>query len=138
MGKGSGESSPAVCSILVVDDHADTREVIADLVGNEGHSFDEAANGQEALDWLEAQADLPCLILLDLRMPVMDGWDFLRALRAKPRWAEISVIVMSVTIDKDAPAPVLPAKAFWSKPPHAELVAKIHKYCAEHRDLWSQ
>jgi CheY-like chemotaxis protein len=69
-------------------------------------------------------------------MPVMDGWDFLRALRAIPRLAEVVVIVISATIERDAPAPVLPAKAFWSKPPHVELVAKIHEYCDRHRDNW--
>jgi CheY-like chemotaxis protein len=74
--------------------------------------------------------------LLDLRMPVMDGWDFLRALRATPRWADVAVIVLSATVKRDAPAPVLPAKAFWSKPPHTELIVKIHKYCDRHRDSW--
>src|SRR5438445_1254438 len=98
-----------MCSILVVEDHADTREAIAELIVNEGHSCHEAENGQEAIDWLDRQTDLPCLILLDLRMPVMDGWDFLRAIRAVPRWADLAVIVMSATAAQGAPMPVLPA-----------------------------
>jgi CheY-like chemotaxis protein len=125
-----------VCTVLIVDDHLDTLETIAELVGDEGHSHSEASNGQEALSWLERQADLPCLILLDLRMPVMDGWDFLRAIRTLPRLAEIPVIVVSVTINAEAP-PVLPAKAFWSKPPGAQQIATIPQFCARHRDSWN-
>ena len=124
-----------MCTVLIVDDHLDTLETIAELVSDEGHTHSEASNGQEALSWLERQADLPCLILLDLRMPVMDGWDFLRAMRALPRLAEIPVIVISVTITADAP-PVLPAKAFWSKPPDAQQIATIHQFCDRHRDSW--
>ena len=125
-----------MCSILVVEDHEDTREIIAELIAKEGHSYHEAENGQEAIDWLEQQTDLPCLILLDLRMPVMDGWDFLRAIRAVPRWADLAVIVISATIAQDAAVPVLPAKAFWSKPPDQELIASVHQYCDHHRDSW--
>jgi two-component system, chemotaxis family, chemotaxis protein CheY len=125
-----------VCSILVIDDHRDTREAIGELIGHQGHSHHGVGHGREALDWLEAQAEPPCLILLDLRMPVMDGWDFLRALRATSRWNDVGVIVISATIDIESPAPVLPAKAFWSKPPNADLVTRIHEYCERHRDSW--
>jgi CheY-like chemotaxis protein len=127
-----------VCSVLIVDDHADTRDALAGLVGDEGHDHHEACNGQEALEWLEKQTALPCLILLDLRMPVMDGWDFLRAVRDSPRWADISIIVISATIERNAPTPVLPAKAFWSKPPDADQIARVHRYCDQHRDSWKR
>ncbi len=126
-----------MCNVLVVDDHADTREAIAELVGDKGHSCHGSANGREAMDWLEAQAELPCVIVLDLRMPVMDGWDFLRVVRSELRWVNIPVIVISATIERDAPAPVLRAKAFWSKPPDAELISNVHRYCDQHRDSWS-
>lgn len=127
-----------MCSILIVEDHSDTRDALAELVGHAGHSHEVAANGREALDWLESQSEPPCLMLLDLRMPVMDGWDFLRALRASARWSEVAVIVISATIDLDAPAPVLPAKAFWSKPANAELIARVHEYCDRHRASWQR
>src|SRR6266550_4705799 len=90
-----------VCSILVVDDQLDTRDTITDLIRNEGHTFHDASNGREAMDWLEVQSDSPCLILLDLRMPVMDGWDFLHAIAAVPRLATIPVIVISGSIQRD-------------------------------------
>jgi two-component system chemotaxis response regulator CheY len=121
--------------VLIIDDHPDTLATIGELVSDEGHAHHEVSNGQEALSWLERQAELPCLILLDLRMPVMDGWDFLRAMRTLPRLAEIPVIVISVTISAGDP-PVLPAKAFWSKPPDAQQISSLHLFCDRHRDSW--
>jgi CheY-like chemotaxis protein len=121
-----------VCSILIVDDHTDSREAIAELLRDAGHTSCEASNGREALDWLDAQSEMPCLILLDLRMPTMDGWDFLRVLSGVPRLSNIPVIVISVTVREDAPTPVLRAKAFWSKPPDAGRIARVHQYCAKH------
>jgi CheY-like chemotaxis protein len=123
-----------VCNILIVEDHTDSREAIAELVRDAGHTPCEAANGREALDWLKAQTELPCLIMLDLRMPTMDGWDFFRALNEVQGLSSVPVIVISVTIHEDAPKPVLPAKAFWTKPPDAERIATVHQYCAKHRD----
>jgi DNA-binding NarL/FixJ family response regulator len=67
----------SMCRILLVDDHITSREVTAAFLENEGHICTGVANGQEALDWLSAQTELPCIILLDLCMPVMNGWDFL-------------------------------------------------------------
>jgi CheY-like chemotaxis protein len=125
-----------VCNLLIVDDHPDTRATLADLLRNEGHVAHESENGAEALAWLEEQSRPPCLILVDLRMPVMDGWDFLRAVRAVPRWANVGIIVVSATIENDAPTPVLPAKAFWSKPPDPALIASAHLHCDRHRDSW--
>src|SRR4051812_14947003 len=109
-----------MCTVLIVDDHADTLDSLAEVIEAEGHAHHEATNGRDAMAWLENQAELPCVILLDLRMPRMDGWDFLRALRGVHRLANIPVVVISATIESDAPRPVLPAAAFWSKPPGAE------------------
>ena len=129
-----GRFQRPLCTILVVEDHPDVRDVICQLVADAGHVHHEAANGQEALQWLMGQREPPCLILLDLRMPVMDGWDFLRALRADRRLADVPVIILSVTISRGGPNPVLPARAFWTKPPEPETIANMHLYCANHHD----
>jgi CheY-like chemotaxis protein len=126
-----------MCRVLVVEDHADTREAIAELLQCEGHDHAVAGNGQEALEWLAAQTELPCLILLDLRMPVLDGWDFLGAVRHVSKWHDIAVIVVSATIERDAPKPVLPAKVFWSKPLGPEQIGELYRYCDNHRDSWT-
>jgi CheY-like chemotaxis protein len=125
-----------MCHVLVVEDHPDTREAIGELLHGEGHAHGAAGNGKEALEWLAAQREPPCLILLDLRMPVMDGWDFLRAVREVDKWKDIAIVVVSATIERDAPKPVLPAKAFWSKPLGPEQISAIHGYCDRHRDSW--
>jgi CheY-like chemotaxis protein len=125
-----------MCRVLIVEDHPDTREAIQELLNEEGHAHGAACNGREALDWLTLQAELPCLILLDLRMPVMDGWDFLQALRLVEKWRDIAVLVVSASIERTAPKPVLPAKAFWSKPLGPEQIADLYQYCDQHRDSW--
>ena len=125
-----------MCRVLVVEDHADTRESIAELLENEGHAHHQAADGQQALAWLGEQTELPCLILLDLRMPVMDGWDFLTAVRSVPEWARIPVVVVSATVERDAPNPVLPVKAFCSKPMEPAAIQELHRHCAQHGSAW--
>jgi CheY-like chemotaxis protein len=125
-----------VCTILVVEDHFDVRQSMTELILDAGHTPHEAANGKEALEWLSQTEDLPCLILLDLRMPVMDGWDFLREVQSDDRWKNIAVIVISATVRHGTPNPVLRARAFWSKPPDAEQIQGIHQYCPQHRESW--
>lgn len=71
----------ALCNrILVTEDNDDTRELIVRILVNAGYAVDSAANGAEALRMLD-RADEPTLILLDLMMPVMDGWNFLKSNR---------------------------------------------------------
>jgi CheY-like chemotaxis protein len=81
------------CSVLLVEDDQPTREVMARALEKSNWTVSEAGNGREALDQLAQQR--PRLILLDLMMPVMDGFEFLLELRAKPEWLEIPVIVLT-------------------------------------------
>ena len=85
--------------ILVVDDDPDARARLRKVLQGDGWTVLEAGNGQEALD-IVAQAP-PQLILLDLTMPVMDGFDFLHALRLRPGCADIPVVVLTAR-DLDA------------------------------------
>ena len=79
--------------VLVVDDDSDTRQRMRMMLGKGGWTVVEAGNGQEALERV-AHAT-PRLILLDLTMPVMDGFAFLRALRERPGCADIPVVVLT-------------------------------------------
>jgi PAS domain S-box-containing protein len=81
------------CSVLLVEDDKPTREVIARTLEKSDWTVSEAGNGREALDRL-AQLK-PRLILLDLMMPVMDGFDFLLEMRANAEWQDIPVIVLT-------------------------------------------
>lgn len=80
--------------ILVVEDSAFTRESLRALLEGEGYRVICAANGREALDQLH-DAESPCVILLDLDMPVMDGWQFRREQCRDPALARIAVILIS-------------------------------------------
>jgi CheY-like chemotaxis protein len=87
-----GKSGPC-CDILVVDDDYDIRETLTQVLQTEGYRVEMAANGQEALDRLkEKGADL---VLLDLRMPVMNGWQFRKAQLRDPKLVAIPVVVIS-------------------------------------------
>jgi CheY-like chemotaxis protein len=83
--------------ILVVEDDLDTRCLVVDLLREEGYRVEAAENGRIALDRLR-RGELPALILLDLRMPVLDGWTFLDVQREEPGMATIPVLIFS-TVD---------------------------------------
>ncbi|MDB5171496.1 MAG: hybrid sensor histidine kinase/response regulator [Phycisphaerales bacterium] len=80
-------------TIFVVDDTVSCRRPMERLLNAEGYSTRSATNGLEALDAL--QSFIPDLMLLDLAMPVMDGFEVLERLRGTPRWASLPVIVVT-------------------------------------------
>jgi CheY-like chemotaxis protein len=88
-------------SILIVEDDLDIREALAEALGFEGYEVFLAENGQEALDMLRA-GPLPDVILLDLLMPIMSGWQFRQVQLADPALAGIPVIVVSASAPGDA------------------------------------
>src|SRR5690349_17497986 len=101
--------------VLIVEDDADLREMMAQLLTLEGFSVETASNGREALRYLESgDGGRPNLILLDLMMPVMDGWEFRRRQLADMRSAEIPVVVLSA-LDQTRAADIHGA-AFLKKP----------------------
>jgi len=92
--------------ILVVDDNPDLRETLVLLLGDRGLTVTTVASGREALAVL-AGGGRPDLILLDLMMPEMNGWQFLERLRTDAALASIPVVVMTAHAATDPlPAPV--------------------------------
>ncbi len=81
------------CRVLLVEDDDATREMMHEMLGREGWGVDEAINGVDALAQMEASA--PNLILLDLMMPQMDGFEFAHRLRERPEWRDIPVVVLT-------------------------------------------
>ena len=79
--------------VLVVDDDPDILEALAEILEAEGFDVRRARNGKEALDKLEPEP--PHLILLDLMMPVMDGWEFSQRMKTRPTASAVPVIVLS-------------------------------------------
>jgi CheY-like chemotaxis protein len=87
----------APCSgILVVDDDPDIRDSLKEVLEDEGYPVNSVANGREALEYLK-RSPRPCVILLDLMMPVMDGWQFRREQKQDPTIAAIPLIVITAT-----------------------------------------
>jgi len=83
-------------TVLVVDDYADARACIRDILEDLGEHVVEAANGQEALHFLLFHRDVHVkLIVLDLRMPVMDGWQLMTLLESYLRLAAIPIVIAS-------------------------------------------
>ncbi len=113
-------------TVLVVEDEEELRESIRDLLEYTGYMVVTASNGQEALDALPRIEHL-CVVLLDLLMPRMNGWDFVDALRAQPNVANVPVVVHS-----SAPKPPEGVARVLSKPLQPErLLSVIREYCAE-------
>ena len=85
-------------SVLIVDDDIDIRETITVVLEDEGYLVVSAANGEEALKYLRAGVTaLPQLILLDLMMPVMDGFEFRAEQQKDPALATIPVVVITAS-----------------------------------------
>ncbi len=78
-----------------MDDDANIRCTVAKVLHDEGYESVSAANGREALDWIRSSELEPCVVLLDLMMPVMDGWQFLEQLARDRRLGPIPVVIMS-------------------------------------------
>lgn len=86
--------------VLVVDDDPDVREALSSILEDEGYRVASAGNGREALDWLRA-GRAPCIIILDLMMPIMNGWEFLQAIRSEGgHLASLPVCVVSAYADR--------------------------------------
>lgn len=99
--------------ILVIDDDQPTREVVTLALTDEDYEVRTAPNGRAALDVLNHFK--PHLILLDMRMPVMDGWSFVTEYR-KSRTEHIPIVVFTAAVDTASRASEVQADAYLAKP----------------------
>jgi two-component system response regulator CpxR len=131
--QGAGEASLPVLDmprdILVVDDDRDIRETLGEILLHEGYHVEMAENGAKAIELIR-RGPAPALVLLDLMMPVMSGWEFLEMAETDHELAEIPVLVVSAM-----PAPLAPAdarggvKACLHKPLRLDqLLDLVHQY----------
>ena len=116
--------------VLVVEDDRDIREGLLDTLTDHGYESVGAANGRDALTALRTGNDLPCMILLDIMMPVMDGATFREEQLRDPDLAEIPVVLISAHRDLPQQAKSLKAVGYLAKPLKLkELLALAHQYC---------
>jgi CheY-like chemotaxis protein len=116
--------------VLVVDDDPDIRETVIEVLEENGHRAQGAANGAEALRQLRADGELPCLILLDLMMPEMDGEAFRAEQLKDPALSPIPVIVISAFRDSAERAKGMDAAGHLPKPVSLDaLIELIERFC---------
>jgi CheY-like chemotaxis protein len=117
--------------VLLVDDDVDMRFALHCLLEVEGYQVLDAGDGREALAVLASGAR-PCLVLLDLMMPTMNGWEVLDALRASGALTALPVVLVSAVGCANAPA--LGARACVTKPvPIPLLLALVEEHCGSPR-----
>lgn len=114
-------------TILVVEDDEGIRETLRLVIELEGYQVQTATNGKDALEKL-GQGSRPSLILLDLMMPVMNGWEFAQALQEDSYLSQIPIAVVTAYSEK---AKSIPAKAIIKKPVDMDrLFGVVREYCA--------
>jgi CheY-like chemotaxis protein len=127
----------AAAEFLIVDDDQDIRETLAIVLELHGHTVATASNGYEALQMLREATSYPRMIFLDLRMPVMNGWQFLEELVQLPQCAGIPVVV--ITADRSTVSRTHDGIAGFLLKPIAvsDIITAIDRYAhrsnAEHR-----
>lgn len=116
--------------ILLVEDDQDIRDTLIELLEGEGYEVFFAENGQVGLDRLTAGGVLPNLILLDLMMPIKDGFQFCAEKDANPKIAHLPVVVMSADGHVRENQQRVNALAYLKKPLDIyEIINTVEKYC---------
>jgi CheY-like chemotaxis protein len=116
--------------VLLIDDESAVRESIADALRTEGYDVVARANGREALDYLDSAELMPALILLDLVMPVMDGWEFLRQQSRAPRIAALPVVLVSAHLHQVATEKLQQIAGHIPKPVRLAQLCEVVGNCA--------
>jgi CheY-like chemotaxis protein len=112
--------------VLVIEDDHDIREALGAVLTGEGFEVTACAHGREALEWLERTGVVPAAIVLDLMMPVMNGWQFLAQCRREGPLAQVPVIVLSAHAGFDDVK--VSADACFRKPIRLDdLLAALHR-----------
>jgi CheY-like chemotaxis protein len=110
--------------VLVVEDDEDLREELAFLLGHRGYEVITAENGREGLERI-GEVGRPCLVILDLVMPDMDGYEFRAALREDPDLADVPVVLCSGVDDLGRKARSLQATGYLTKPLNLDKLYRI-------------
>jgi CheY-like chemotaxis protein len=120
-----------VCRVLLVENDPDIRDVLSGLLHRNGYEVATAADGRQALEYLRHN-EPPRLVLLDLVMPEVDGWEFLRERQRRPELHDLPVVVFSAVAEVKGPDPrELGAAEVLRKPVGlAEVLDAARRYCA--------
>jgi len=111
--------------LLLIDDDSEASAALTELLSFYGYAVQHAANGHEALRLSAAIHNRPALILLDLMMPVLDGWGFLAARSKDPLLADVPVVIMSGCRDMAQKAREAGAISFVPKPIEPQTLLRV-------------
>ena len=115
--------------ILIIDDHESLNLLLTTFLQDIGYTASTAVNGQDALAILRQSSELPSMLLLDVAMPVMTGWQFLQAVQADTRLRTIPIAVMTA-LGQFKDADVSSVVAYLYKPLDLAAVEQLlHTYC---------
>jgi two-component system chemotaxis response regulator CheY len=116
-------------NVMIVDDDNDIRDAISQILEYEGYNVLQASNGQEGIERLRQQ-DRPSLILLDLMMPVMNGWQFQSELQNQPDLSKIPVIILSADGNIQQKSEGIGVAGYLKKPIQLDtLLDTVKRYC---------
>lgn len=116
--------------IFIIEDSKEIQNLIGELYLNKGYKLDSAANGIEALEKLRVAEELPSLILLDIGMPLMDGFQFRSEQEKDSILTEIPVVILTGDMDAEAQSIRMGAHGHLQKPFSAgNLFSMVDKYC---------
>ncbi|MDA8244917.1 MAG: response regulator [Elusimicrobia bacterium] len=117
-------------TVLVVDDDKNVCDMISATLGAQGYDTVVAANGREALDYLKNSSNAPGLILLDLMMPEMNGWEFRKVQQQDPELAGIPVAIITGMPDMTGKAGAVGAVDVLTKPSRVEAITELaSRFC---------
>ena len=113
--------------VLIVEDDPDVREFMNFLLTANGYETMSAPNGRQALEQMRTRK--PCIVLLDIHMPVMDGWEFRERQLRDPKYATVPVVAVTAHFDVDEVENRMGAKCL-RKPIHIEeLITEVQLAC---------
>jgi CheY-like chemotaxis protein len=121
--------------ILMAEDNAVNRELLRELLESRGHTVSEACDGQEALDIMESEK--PDVLLLDIGMPVLDGFAVVRKIRENPRLASLPIVAITAYAMQGDREKILSSKfdGYLSKPVNAHsLDEELHRLLSKRVD----
>ena len=113
--------------VLLVEDDNDIRQTMSEVLEEEGYNVAKARNGREALLQLETNARRPAAILLDLMMPIMDGYEFRLRQQKQPKWASIPVVIVSADRNGRERAREMAVAGYFEKPLNIDELLSLLK-----------
>ncbi len=117
-------------TVLIVEDDAEIRNSLREVLGDEGYAVVIATNGKEALEALRRAVDKPKLIILDVMMPVMDAYQFREAQLKDGSLSEIPTVLLSADAKLPEKAAAAKTSLYLKKPVDLdELFSLVEKYC---------